>query len=172
MFTRSKIDVSPDEIIMEKLNIDATFMDLINTIKTRYPKQLKVVYAYLESSENIDDMHQYLIVFTQVQKDKKTGKPITLYACMPALRFGRACLEVFSICKRKGWLDTFFKEFFQNVITFEERKFNYFITQTCELSTNKDSKEYWKSPDNAHTLIDTLSEMGSIYESVIRNKNA
>lgn len=171
MFIKSKIDVSPDDIITEKLNVDATFMDLINTIKTRYPNQLTVVYAYLESTANIDKMHQYLIVFKQTQKDKKTGKLITLYAAIPAVRFGRSCLEMFSICKRKGIIPLFFEEFFQNVITFEEHKFNYFITNTCGLSMKKGDKNYWKDAANADALIDTLSEMGSIYESVIRNKN-
>lgn len=166
MFHKSKLMYSPDDIIAEKINPGATFMELINDIKTRYKNQMKVVYAYFE--EDIDELHQYLLVLKQEQINKKTQKPLTVYAAIPIVRFGRGCLEMYSICKRKGELNDFFKEFFDTPITFDEKKFKYFINVTCELSFDKDAPNYWKTKESAKVFMDTIGEMGTMYESVLK----
>lgn len=159
---------SVDDVISVKFNPDATFIELTNDLKARYGNKVKLVYAYLE--KDIDSFNQFLMVFKQIISDKKTNRPVLLYAMVTAIRFGDLSLNMYALCKRDGKLDLYFKNFFSEPVVLEEGKFDIFITDECKLSLSKTSPKYWRLPENSKTILDHLQHISKINYSVMSNK--
>lgn len=159
---------SVDDVISVKFNPDATFIELTNDLKTRYGNKVKLVYAYLE--KDIDSFNQFLMVFKQIITDKKTNKPVLLYAMVTAIRYGDLSLNMYALCKRDGKLDLYFKNFFSEPVVLEEGKFEMFIRDECKLSLSKTSPKYWKLSENSKTILDHLQHISKINYSVMSNK--
>lgn len=159
---------SVDDVIAIKFNPDATFIELTNDLKSRYGNKVKLVYAYLE--KDIDSFNQFLMVFKQTIMDKKTNRPVLLYAMITAIRYGDLSLNMYALCKRDEKLDLYFKNFFSEPVVFEESKFNMFIRDECKLSTDKTSPKYWRLPENSKTILDHLQHISKINYAVMSNK--
>lgn len=142
------------DIMENVVNIDKTYMDLIQEIKTRY-SDLKIIYGFL--NQNQLELCEYILIY---KKQNVVGnKTITVYGIFLATKFGQKSLECFDLCKKDGILEKFFDVFFDQPTVYTEGIFNSLIRDELKLSFDKNSPKYWKKVENAPVLIHKLNEL-------------
>lgn len=138
--------------IMENIvNIDKTYMDLVNEIKNRYP-DLKMIYGFLNQKQL--ELCEFILIYKKI--NIVGNKKITVYGIFLATKFGQKSLECFDLCKKDGILEKYFDIFFDQPTVYSEAIFNSLIKDELKLSLNKFSPKYWKKVENAPILINKL----------------
>ena len=132
------------------------FLNLVENYKIFCPN-IKMIYAALnfDSSLKID----YLVMFESVFK----GKTFILWDS-PFMYTNRAIPAYRYIVKNNLHKD-FFDSCANHLCQMEREKFGEFlISDLCgNLSLEPSSPKYWKSPENSHSLMKGMSEMGLLY---------
>ena len=136
------------------VNIDKTYLDLIEEIKNRYTG-IKLVFGFL--NQNQLDICEFILIYKKINEIK--GVKTTVYAIFNATKFGNRSLECFDLCRKSGDLDAYFKEFFDQSVVYTKSVFESLIRDELKLSLKKDDKKYWKNIENSKVLVDKLIEL-------------
>lgn len=142
------------DIMENVVNIDKTYLDLIEEIKNRYTG-IKLVFGFL--NQNQLDICEFILIYKKINEIK--GVKTTVYAIFNATKFGNRSLECFDLCRKSGDLDAYFKEFFDQSVVYTKSVFESLIRDELKLSLKKDDKKYWKNIENSKVLVDKLIEL-------------
>jgi hypothetical protein len=144
-----------DELLNHRIDKKETFASLYSEIKKRYP-YLKCVYAYL--SPTPADRIQYLLIYSFLGSVGRRGDTIKKYVILIGNGFSLLSLHGYDIAKKRGALDSWFKDCFDTPVTYPEVFFKNIVERSDELSLNKDDPRYWKKPENATALAKQLDD--------------
>lgn len=150
------IPFSTMDIMENVINIDRTYIDLIDEIKKQHP-DAKLVFGFL--NQNQLELCEFILIFKYNRVIDK--KQTTLYTIFNATKFGYRSLECYDLCKKNGHKENFFKEFYDQSVVYPEKVFQSLIIDELGLSFNKTSKKYWKNLENSPVIIEKLGELCS-----------
>ncbi len=132
------------------------FLNLVANYKIFCPN-LKMIYAALnfDSELKID----YLVIFEIIKK----GKSIILWDS-PFIYTNRA-IPAYRYAVKNNLFKEYFDTCMMHFCQMDRDKFIEFLNSSLcgNLKTNENDPLYWKSPNNAHTLMKGMSELGLLY---------
>ena len=131
------------------------FQNLIENYKVFCP-ELKLIYAFLNfNSKNPID---YLLIFTGTSK----GEKLILWDA-PYLYSNKTIPAYRYICKHNLY-EQFFKFIEESLCRMSFIRFKEFIPSTlCGLSLDENDPKYWKNPENADTLLESMADLALQY---------
>jgi len=155
--SKKEIDVPINErLIVYPKQRQQLFLNLVENYKIFCPN-LKMLYAALnfDSELKID----YLVIFEGYKK----GKRFIIWDS-PFLYTNRA-IPAYRYAVKNNLHKEYFDTCIANFCNMEYPKFVEFLNSNlCKnLSLDSNSDKYWKSPDNSHSLMKGMSELGLLY---------
>lgn len=152
---RDKVVPPMDELLFISPNDrQIVFKNLLDNYKVYFP-DLKRIYAYLNFNANIGI--DYIVMFTA----NIEGQQIVLWDA-PYLYTSRTT-PGYKWAIKNNLYDEFFKDCWMHMCRMPYPKFKEFIKFKCKLNFSKDSKEYWKDPNNGNIILEQFSSMAMQY---------
>lgn len=152
-----KIAIPLDELKFIKPDVR---MKLFKEIYTEYTKRypsMKMIYANLNHDATV--MVDYCLIFKAKNND---GFGDLILFDVPPIHSNRST-PGYRYYRRTKQEDNFYESGVDEIIIMELNKFYEFITLNLELSLDKKSPKYWKSPDNSSILLKGLLDMSFRY---------
>lgn len=132
---------------------------IFTEIYTMYQRKytVKLLYAYMNTDPEL--IIDYLVVYKS--KNTTGDKDLIVFDCVPA--HSDRSTPGYRYCKRTGITNDFYEEGINSMVVMEKNKFYEFITHGLGLSTDKNDKLYWRSPDNYKELLNGLLDLSVRY---------
>lgn len=171
------LGIDSDRLIRRALAIlperNRYFMDIINTIKKKYPA-LQIIYAsnltgqVLNPERPVPDFVLVIKGKLVSKNPRDPDKPIILVDC--PLVFTERSIAGWTIAVEEGNLDGYLSYMLDKALRIDESRFYEYLTNMALLSLNKDNELYWKSPKNAEKVATELEELYTRYNRKTTNR--
>ena len=164
------LNIDSDRLIRLALAIlperNRYFMDIINTIKKKYPA-LQIIYASNLTGQTLNPerpVPDFVLVIKGKlvsNNPKEPDKSIILIDC--PLVFTERSIAGWTIAVEEGNLDGYLNYMLDKALRIDESRFYEYITHMALLTLDKNDPRYWKSPANAEKVATELEELYTRY---------
>lgn len=164
------LNIDSDRLIRRALailpNRNKYFMDLVNTIKKKYPA-LQIIYASNLTGQAINPerpVPDFVIVIkgNMVSKDpQKPSKSIILVDC--PLIFTERSIAGWTIAVEEGNMEGYLQYMLDKMLRIDETRFYEYLTHMALLTLTPGDERYWKNPANAEKVAVELEELYTRY---------
>lgn len=154
---KKEIDIPIEERLMVyPKQRQELFLNLVENYKIFCPN-LKMIYAGLNFDSELK--MDYLVIF---EVDKK-GKPFILWDAPFA--FTTRSTPAYRYVVREKMHKQFFDECTKHLCQMDKSKFVEFLNSSLcnNLTIDPNSDRYWKHPNNSHSLMKGMTELGLLY---------
>ena len=141
------------------------FLNLVENYKIFCP-HIKMIYATLNFDKELKV--DYMVIFQAQQK----GTNLILWDAPYA--FTNRAIPAYRYAVKTNQHQAFFRECMKKFCQMEEQKFRQFLqSPNCgNLSLSSKSPKYWKLPENSHSLIEGMCEIGLLFKPMgFQNKH-
>lgn len=152
-----KIPIPLNELTFIKPDVR---MKLFKEIYTEYPKRypnMKLIYANLNHDPEV--MVDYCLIFKAKNSD---GVGDLILVEVPPIYSNRST-PGYRYYRRTKKEDNFYESGVAEIVVMEANRFYEFIALSLELSLDKNSPLFWKSPDNSSALLKGLLDLSLRY---------
>ena len=132
------------------------FAEIYQTYQNKYG--IKLVFAYLNTDPSV--IIDYIVMYKA--KDRTGTTDIIMYDAVPAC--SDRSTPGYIYCKRNNKVDDFYTEGINSMTILSLENFNQFIELGLQLSRDKSSELYWKSPNNFKEVALGLLDMAFQYK--------
>lgn len=139
------------------------FREIINTYHKKFG--LKPMYAFLNTDDEL--IADYAAVFTV--RNSMDTLDLVVYLVPPA--YTELSTPGYRYCRANKIASKWYQFGIDHMVTLTKQNFYGFITETLQLSLDKNSPGYWKNPENYFVVLTGLTDLSHLYNKDAKSKN-